>query len=261
MRVKRDADVESLINHLRHHARMFSEGYGNANRAQWYANRVDELEMICRNSMEDTELADGLLTDRYWHILQNSVSDSVYGAGVFNQELKHQAWRLDRARQQLEAVRDCARAGEGTVIVPDANVLVHCGELQGIDWKAAAGDEQVRIIVPLVVVAELDELKRTLRDKPDRLAVRTNIRQLKEALRGVKPGGAASLAEGVTIAVLPDPRGHRRLPVNDEEICDRASLLGSFTDPVLLATNDYNMHVTALGFALDTIEVPEAAGA
>jgi hypothetical protein len=82
MRVKRDADVESLINHLRSHARTFSEGYGNANRAQWYANRVDELETICRNSMEDTELADGLLTDRYWHILQDSVSDSVYGADL-----------------------------------------------------------------------------------------------------------------------------------------------------------------------------------
>ena len=261
MQVKPGTDVEILINQLKQYATMFSDGYGNTNRAQWYANQVDNLEMICRNSMEDTELADGLLTDRYWHILQNSISDTVYGAGVFNQELKHQAWRLKRARHQLEAVRDCAQAGEGTVIVPDANILIHCGELPVIGWKAVARNEKVRIIVPLVVVAELDELKRTLRDKVDRLAIRTNLRHLKQALHGVKPGDAASLTDGVTIAVLPDPRGHRRLPVNDEEICDRARLLRSFTDPVLLATNDYNMHVTALGFALDTIEVPEAAEA
>ncbi|WP_158697207.1 PIN domain-containing protein [Streptomyces hokutonensis] len=258
MRVKPGSDVPGVIRLLREFAQRFKDGYGQPTRAQWYAGQVDSLETLCRHSFEDTGLAEGLLTDRYWHILQNSVPDDVYGAGVFKQELNFQAWRLERAAQQLESVRDFAQSGEGIVVVPDSNILIHCGEVQGIDWKAAVGAEKTHIIVPLVVVAELDELKRTLRDKKDRETIRTNIRQLRAVLHGVKPGDAARLADGVTIAVLPDPVGHRRLPVNDEEICERAALLKSFRAPLVLATNDYNMQIRALGFDLDTVEVPEA---
>jgi rRNA-processing protein FCF1 len=259
MRVKPGSDVTSVIKQLREFAQRFKDGYGQPTRAQWYAGQVDSLETACRHYFEDTELAEGLLTDRYWHILQGSVPDEVYGPGVFSQELNFQAWRLERAAQQLEAVRDCAQSGEETVVVPDTNILIHCGEVQDIDWKAAVGAEKTHIIVPLVVVAELDELKRTLRDKKDRETIRTNIRQLRAALNGVKPGDAAQFADGVTIAVMPDPVGHRRLPVNDEEICDRAALLKSFRAPLVVATNDYNMQIRALGFDLDTVAVPEAA--
>ncbi|MFE7856528.1 PIN domain-containing protein [Streptomyces sp. NPDC057403] len=254
------SDVPGAIRQLREFAQRFKDGYGQPTRAQWYAGQVDSLESLCRHYFADTELADGLLTDRYWHILQSSVPDAVYGAGVFKQELNFQAWRLERAAQQIEAVRNVAQSGEGIVVVPDTNILIHCGEVQSIDWKAAVGAESTHIIVPLVVVAELDELKRTLRDKKERETIRTNIRQLRAALHGIKPGDVAQLADGVTISVLPDPVGHRRLPINDEEICDRAALLKSFRSPLMVATNDYNMQIRAMGFELSTIEVPEVTG-
>ncbi len=115
----------------------------------------------------------------------------------------------------------------------------------------------MRVIIPLIVVDELDELKRTARDKADRTAVRAGMRELKDTLAGSQHGTAVKIADSVTVAILPDPRGHRRLPSGDEEICDRTTMLRQFTSPVVLATNDNGMHVRALGFNLDTIEIPE----
>jgi predicted ribonuclease YlaK len=45
----------------------------------------------------------------------------------------------------------------------------------------------VRVIIPLIVVDELDELKRTARDKADRAAVRAGVRELKDTLEGSSP--------------------------------------------------------------------------
>jgi len=258
MRLKTGADAPSLINQLRKIVNDLGNGTSPSYREQWYAGKVDGLEEICRHYFEDSELADGLLTDRYWHIMQGSVPNDLFGTGVFNQELKYQAWRIERVCQQLEAIQAYAGAGTGVIVVPDTNILVHCGELKDIDWRAAVGQEQVRVVIPLVVVAELDELKYTDRERPDRTLIRTNIRQMRDALQTAKaPGSAVAFGEGVTLAVLPDPPGHRRLPVNDEEICSRAALLKSFGAQVVLASNDVNAQIRAWGFSLETIEVSE----
>jgi hypothetical protein len=256
MRLKGDVSADSLIRNLRQYEQRLANAHEQPGRVQWYAGMVDTIEETLRHFLDDTGLADGLFTYRYWHILQGSVPDSLYGKGVFRQECAYQAGRLKRACEELEALREHAQ-GEGTVAVPDTNVLVHCGTVRDIDWRAQIGGSRVRVVIPLVVVDELDELKWTARERADRTAVRKGIRVLKDALAGHPPGAAALLAEGVTVAVLPDPRGHRRLPSNDEEICERAAMLRQFTSPVVLATNDNGMHVRALGYSVDTIEIPE----
>ena len=259
MRLKPEADANALVKQLREYVQRLQDGSGQPDSIRWYAGMLDTLETTLHHYLEDGELADGLFTDRYWHILRGSVPDSLYGKGVFGQELQYQAWRLGRACEELEAMREWAQEGEGIVVVPDTNILIHCGELRSINWRAAAGRDTVRVIVPLVVVDELDELKRTARDKADRETIRANMRQLKERIFGLKAGTAAQLGDGVTISILPDPRGHRRLPTNDEEICDRAAALKQFGAGVVLASNDYGMHVRAKGFSLVTVEVPEVA--
>jgi hypothetical protein len=97
---------------------------------------------------------------------------------------------------------------------------------------------------------------RAERDKADREAIRASIRLLRQKPASLKAGQEAELSGTLTVAVLPDPRGHRRLPSNDEEICDRAALVGQIS-PVVLATNDYGMSLRALGFGLTTVEVAE----
>lgn len=257
MRVKSDVPVPDLVKQLREFAQDLENGPGAADREQWYAGRIDTLEAICWHYFEDSEFADGLLTDRYWHIMRGSVPDTVYGPGVFRRELGYQVRRIRQLCEQLEAMQRYANAGAGVIAVPDSNIFVHCGELKDIDWRAVVGKPVVRVVVPLVVVSELDELKYTLRDKPERGLLRKNIRQLRDALQAVSPGMPVAFGDGVTLAVLPDPPGHRRLPVNDEEICSRAALLKSFGARVVLVSNDVNAQIRAWGFSLETVEVPE----
>ena len=216
------------------------------------------MEATLRHYFEGDEAAEGLFTDRYWYVINHRSTTFGYKPGIFRQEIEHQASRLERIAGQFEQVRSWAATTQAITVVPDTNVLVHCGNITDIDWGTVAGNASVRVLVPLVVVDELDELKRTAREKSDRTAIRANIKLLREKLAGCKAGQEATLVGTATVAVLPDPLGHRRLASNDQEICERAALVGQ-VKPVRLATNDMGMHLRAIGFGLETVEVPEPA--
>jgi rRNA-processing protein FCF1 len=222
----------------------------------WYWEEIDEIESFLRNAADDPDVTGGLFNDRYWRVISDESETPAPTRYGFSQVCLYQAGCLKRIREQLESVASCAR-GAGTVVVPDTNVFAHCGTVSDINWRALAGGTTVRIIVPHVVVDELDDLKRTGRDKDVRLRVRTAISALKQVLGDTSAGSAARVGDGVTVAILPDPPGHQRLPSNDEEICDRALVVRQFTAPVLLATNDMGMHVRAHAFGLEVLEVPE----
>jgi rRNA-processing protein FCF1 len=223
----------------------------------WYENKVENIEEYLTYALADDELISNLLTERYWNIISVIKQGELASVqGGFGLACRHQSKVLGQFRLQLEAVAACAR-GEGTVVVPDTNVFAHCGTVYDIDWLSHASCDQVRIIVPHVVIDELDELKWTGRDKDVRLQVRAAIKALRSLTGGKPPGSAAFVRDGVSLAILPDQRGHVRLPSNDEEICDRALLLQQFTRPVVLATNDMGMHVRAHAFDLKVIEVPD----
>jgi hypothetical protein len=51
---------------------------------------------------------------------------------VFRPECEYQLGRLKRAREELQAFKRYAQ-GEGTAVVPDTNVLLHCGTVSEID--------------------------------------------------------------------------------------------------------------------------------
>jgi hypothetical protein len=62
------------------------------------------------------------------------------------------------------------------------------------------------------------------------------------------PDGYSKIRHGVTVEVLPDERGHHRMPSNDndEEILERCEFLGQVTgNPVTLITGDPGMRVAA----------------
>jgi hypothetical protein len=125
-----------------------------------------------------------------------------------------------------------------TFIVPDTGVYINHEKLEEADFGALLGmyGSPIRILVPMVVVDELDGLKQHNKSPVrwragytlavlDRLFAQntypTQPAQLHAA--GTLPPAPAGQARGeVTVELLFDPPGHVRLPINDDEIVDRA---------------------------------------
>ena len=124
--------------------------------------------------------------------------------------------RLDHMERQLGEFRQ-HWAGPARLVVVDTNVFVeNTKRFDQIDWYSATDqrpNRPIRLIVPLMVVDELDNLK--TRARQDRqLRVRHTLIELETLLhngdRAALPNAHASYPQ-VTIEVLPDPRRHERL--------------------------------------------------
>ncbi|WP_234355954.1 PIN domain-containing protein, partial [Kitasatospora aureofaciens] len=109
-------------------------------------------------------------------------------------------------------------------------------------------EEPIHLIVPMVVVDELDSLKQS---KTTRWRAGYSLAVFERLLPSGT--GSAILAEEdyapldsggiprgkVTVEILFDPPGHERLPINDDEIIDRAVAIQPLAGrPVHLLTYD-----------------------
>ena len=136
-------------------------------------------------------------------------------------------------------------------VLPDTSMFIrHPDKLE--DWDLAprhakAGENPIHILVPILVVDELDGLK----DHPARNARRVRARarytlavldrlvgtavgpgQLKAAHRSTLEQNTGGFPRGeVTIEIVLDPPGHARLPINDDEIVDRATAAAGLAGP------------------------------
>lgn len=151
------------------------------------------------------------------------------------------------------------------IVVPDTNVLLeHSERFWEIEWhdlldKAPRdrkemlrqGKEPINVVLPIIVVDELDTQKRKGQG-PVRARAREALRRLDELLAGVAPDGQAVLAYGddsrgaVTLEVVIDSLSHVRLPDADSEIADRALWISEVANRrVTLLTGDTGMALRA----------------
>jgi hypothetical protein len=129
----------------------------------------------------------------------------------------------------------------------------------------------VNLIVPMVVIDELDGLKQN-RDSHIRWRAASTLAIIDTLFKSPKPfaifneldhhadePGALPSPE-VTIEILFDPPGHTRLPINDDEIVDRAAatqpLLGT---PLRLFTYDTGQSTRArnAGLQVEKLKLPK----
>lgn len=164
---------------------------------------------------------------------------------------------LDAACSSMQARVDRHR---GVLVVLDTNVYVeHEQKLEDLDLAPIIDcrDEPLHLLVPMVVVDELDGLKRSNR-KEIRWRAPYTLAFLSEHLRGtdligeLRPADTSALATGgiprgpITAEIVLDPPGHRRLPINDDEIVDRAVAIKlTVGRPVTLVTFDTGMAMRA----------------
>jgi hypothetical protein len=147
---------------------------------------------------------------------------------------------IDAELQRIERDDEWEETNIPRVIL-DASAMVREGEFDTFDWPGWAGTQRARLVIPILVVRELDDLKNF--GKSDK--ARPRLKKLMLCL-GATARGPAVLSATTSIELLMDPPGHVRLSNDDAEITRRAQYLaGRQGGPVRLVTGDYTMVFTA----------------
>lgn len=220
--------------------------------AQNYLLWAENAEAQLRAYFRDRDIARGLHTERYWRI--RSMSESTHRpqplivGEVDDQELSLKSFRdqLDHYRTMLDP-RESER-----MIVLDTNVFVHGLPFQQVRWNEQFSERRVRILLPLVVIDELDNLKN--RGNHEAGGVLRD-------LDGLLPANAAlsivRLRDNVTLQLVDEPRGHARLTNLDDEIVQQSSYFSSVAGaPVTVVTQDRGMRVRAEAAGLPVLMLP-----
>jgi predicted ribonuclease YlaK len=142
-------------------------------------------------------------------------------------------------------------------VVPDTSGFLEGEYFTDLDWQglAGAGTETVRLVIPVLVIEELDDHKRG-RDRQRELAV--SVLRRPWELGGSAPERVARIpGRDVTAEVFLDGPWHTRRSVNDDEIIQQALSAGEITGrKPLLAAADYSMLYKAAAAGLDVVLVP-----
>lgn len=179
--------------------------------------------------------------------------------GLLNREFKAWDARLDSLLTDLEALR-VFLARPGQLMVLDTSALMEGPLFTRFSWHDLDGiapGSSIRLIVPAVVLEELDDLKRH-RDGRQKTKARQVLAALWD-LHKPKPAEPAPLPEqpDVTIEVLLDDDWHQRRPNNDGEIIDQAVMVGELTaEPTMLVSGDYTQLYRAASAKLQAVLMP-----
>jgi hypothetical protein len=175
--------------------------------------------------------------------------------------------RLRAAVEKLQQLKDFA-GRPGRVAVLDTSAFQEYDRFWKADWaKVAEADPPhvsepglpIRLVVPLLVVEELDGQKRHPNGRV-REAARDALRHLRE-LPQVSTDAVANvlrLDDRVTMEIFLDDPAHARLPMNDAEIIDRAVELRSLfpvSRRLILVSGDVSMEFRAEGMGLEARHV------
>lgn len=198
--------------------------------ARWARNAASQLARMLRP--EDVDRL--VLTRRHWVIQgldPQGLPETI--EPLVNLELEERVRTLANAVSKQEAIIERWVARTGLVVVADTNVYVeHEEPLASYDWQGIVGAGAARglhLVVPTIVIDELDGLKRHNRQKVKSQA-RQKLRTLEELLLE-NPLGVAELQPmhdsvgAVTVELLLDDPEHVRLPHPDDELVDRALTL------------------------------------
>jgi hypothetical protein len=216
-----------------------------------YLDWAQTAEAQLRNQFADTDLSDGLFGERYWHIAGLSPG-SAYGTRIINQEIDHQAARLEEA---IKTLTTWQRLGErpGELLALDTNTFLQCRLYNEIPWADLTGSHTVRLILTMPVLDEI-ETKKQGQNKRLQKRARLILPRIDKAFgeddqdyfqvaRDGKP------MTGVTLEILRDPPGHRRSYTDmDAEFLDRVEFLQQAAGrPVTIVTGDTGMKIRARG--------------
>jgi hypothetical protein len=196
---------------------------------EWTAKAVRTL----RNHFTQQALEQLVLTHNYWALL-NSHPNAAQS--MVEQEIHARSEALLNARIELQEAQEWATQHSGRVVILDTSVFCqHPDKLEDLDLAGILHlrETPVRVIIPIIVIDELDNLKQARsRDHTrwragytlavlDRILDHNGQERLRDA--DFTPLDHGGIPRGVvTVEVLFDEPGHIRAPINDDEIISRS---------------------------------------
>jgi rRNA-processing protein FCF1 len=185
----------------------------------------------------------------------NGRLEAAVSNGLIDLEVRQRVEAFDTAIKSFQ--EQMGRWPESTaVLVVDTGLFIqHPTKLEETDFAALAETvDDVRVVVPLVVVEELDRLKESGKQHTRwragySLAVLERLHEEKTSL------------SSASVEVLMDSPGHVRLPDADDEIVDRALAVQTMASgPVRLLTYDTHMAMRARFAGLPVLKLRTDAG-
>lgn len=152
------------------------------------------------------------------------------------------------------------------LVAPDTNVYAHgLVPWDRVPWETYAhdGEEHLRLVIPMLVIDELDRLKDrgpNEKSKNDGLSVRNRARRSLRTMEQVfrNPAEPVVLTTGevtVTASVMFDDSGHERLPDADDEIVDQVRTVADLgARPATIVSGDFGMRFRARMAGLRAVE-------
>ncbi len=198
------------------------------------------------------DVEDFFHTSRFFEIIRQGNGSEVMNRLVTG-EIEA---RLDEVSSQLvdvKARRDRLSNADRVIVIPDSNVFVHYQPFDGLNWTEFIGTS-VRLIVPLVVVEELDRLKRS-QVKKIRESSRVALRKFEEF--SLATGSVHDIDTKVSVEILEDEKFHIRASTPDDEVLEVALEVGANNiRTVIVVTGDLNMMVKARVLGISVKKVP-----
>lgn len=174
-------------------------------------------------------------------------------------EIEKQAARLQAAQRRLLELKDFVEE-PGDIVVPDTSALVRGTWFEDFDWKAELGlASSVRLVIPILVIEELDHLKDRERTTKAGDRARKVLKRLRTLCGAVAPRDPAPIPTraNVTVEVLLDDDLRDRGPNNDAAIIDQALYIKATTGrDVTLVCVDYAMEFRARRRGLRVVPMP-----
>jgi hypothetical protein len=212
------------------------------------------------NHFPATEELFALISDTYNRLALAPDMPRAHLNGLLHREWQEWDTRLDRLIAELGTLL-AFTSRPGAPVVLDTSALMEGVPFTDFDWHTlhpSLAGVPVRLIVPILVIEELDELKRPHRREREKAQARKVLKALWDLHRAA-PASPSSLPASpeVTIEVFPDGDWHTRRPNNDGEIIDQAVAVKEATGKdVILAACDYTQLYRAAPAGLSVIEMP-----
>lgn len=218
-----------------------------------YLNWVSDATIRLQNIFEDSITWHELHSEAFWRI-RDLTTESPRWAEVITTETIRQATRIEALQVSVDHLHQWLTCSPGRITLLDTHVLLHFQPAEQINWVDVVGVSEVRLVLPLRVVEELDEKKYTARDELAQRA-RGVLSMLRTSLAS-SAGLPVSLREDVTIEVLVGDEPRRRTVDADQEILDVASGLGAARADTVLVTDDAAMDIRARALGLRVCAMP-----
>jgi hypothetical protein len=238
--VQRDRILEALREVSTNLSNLYSAGSGGnlyIAYTDWANSSAQKLSDLISGSDVDRLV----LTRRYW-LLQSMHAEvgTIPLQKLLLVEVAQQVRVMEVDYEALKAqIQHWSRPGK--FALPDTSFYIrHPEKLEEADFVPLLHlwDEPVHVIIPILVVDELDGLKRSS-DRHVRWRAGYTLAVLDRVLRNPSQPGqlrpadfsalddrsGGSLRGEITLEIVFDPPGHSRLPISDDELIDRAKAI------------------------------------